>query len=69
MDDNYQQKPVKPLSSDELQKDATNAGIAPDQATQRKGDTHLPASEEGAIPDTERDLEGTEEQAAKSPPD
>lgn len=38
---------VKPLSSEELKRDADKAGVQADQLTHKATDPHLPASEGG----------------------
>ena len=43
----------KPLSSEELERDAEEAGFRPGQTTGATGDTHLPASESEVLADQE----------------
>lgn len=55
--------PTKPLSSEELARDAEQAGVGADESTESGSDPHLPASEsdsaaqgEGKRPPIERGL-------------
>ena len=46
--------PKKPLSSEDLARDADAAGVASDELTESGSDPHLPASESGSIPGEDR---------------
>lgn len=59
---------AKPLSSEELQHDADEAGVEADQSTHTQGDTHLPASE-GELAGDAESSPATERDIAETPPD
>lgn len=61
-------EPTKPLPSEELEQDAREAGVEPEQQTDRDGDTHVPASESGAVDGGARS-DDVERDVANLPPD
>jgi len=60
--------PGKPLSSEELEQDAAEAGIPSDEAVEGGGDSHLPASESGELAREERRRPPLERALTELPP-
>jgi hypothetical protein len=57
-----------PLSAEELERDAAEAGVAADEAPRQGGDTHLPASESAQIQGTDHKRQALEQRVAELPP-
>lgn len=61
-------QPTRPLSSQELEAEAAEAGVPVDEVTREVGDTHLPASESATFAPTDTASLTVEQRAAELPP-